>query len=118
MLTERRRLWHERPAQAVEALFAGRLEDHVAELAHHYDRGGNVPKAVEYLGRAGVSAAAQVAHAEAVVYFSRALELLKQLPDNADRDRTELDLQIAMDCSLSLSIGSGTPDRQRVLLRS
>ena len=49
LLTERRRLLHERTAHAIEALFAERLEDHLTELAHHFDRSGNVPKAVEYL---------------------------------------------------------------------
>ena len=42
VLIERRKLLHERAAQAIEALFADRLEDHLAELAHHYDRSGNV----------------------------------------------------------------------------
>jgi predicted ATPase len=51
VLVERRRLLHERAAQAIEALFSDRLEDHLAELAHHYDRSGNGRKAVEYLGR-------------------------------------------------------------------
>ena len=89
VLTQRRRLLHERAAQAIEALFAERLEDHLAQLAHHYDRGGNLRKAVEYLGRAGLRAAQQTAHPEAVGYLNRALELLKQLPDSLDRDRQE-----------------------------
>ena len=85
VLVERRRLLHERAAQAIEALFPDRLEDHLAELAHHYDRSGNVRKAVEYLGRAGRLAAQQTAHSEAVGYLRRALELLKNLPDSAER---------------------------------
>ncbi len=56
VLTERRRLLHERAAQAIEALFADRLDDYLIKLAHHYDRSGNVSKAAEYQGRAGVRA--------------------------------------------------------------
>jgi len=56
MLTERRRLLHERAAQAIEALFADRLDDYLTKLAHHYDRCGNTSKAAEYQGRAGVHA--------------------------------------------------------------
>jgi len=37
LLTERRRLMHERTAGGIEALFAGRLDDHLGELAHHYN---------------------------------------------------------------------------------
>jgi predicted ATPase len=100
VLVERRRLLHERAAQAIEALFSDRLEDHLSELAHHYDRSGNVRKAVEYLGRAGRRAAQQTAHSEAVGYLKRALELLKNLPDSVDRDRQEFDLQMALSWSL------------------
>jgi predicted ATPase len=38
VLQERRKLLHARTAQAIEALFAARLEDHYSELAHHYSR--------------------------------------------------------------------------------
>src|SRR5260370_1913397 len=42
VLTQRLRVLHERAAQAIEALFAERLEDHLPELAHHYDRARNL----------------------------------------------------------------------------
>ena len=80
VLIERRKLLHERAGQSIESLYADRIEDHLPELAHHYDRGGNLPKAVEYLGRAGLRASQQSAYPEAVVYLTRALEMLKQLP--------------------------------------
>ena len=117
MLVERRRLLHERAAQAIEALFSDRLEDHLSELAHHYDRSGNVRKAVEYLGRAGRLAAQQTAHSEAVGYFKRALELLKNLPDSADRDRQEFDLQMALSWSLFV-LNPVDPEREPVLIRA
>jgi class 3 adenylate cyclase len=92
VLIERRRLLHERAAQSIEELFADRLEDHLTALAHHFERSGNLPKAMEYMGRAGAWAAQQAAHSEAIGYFSRALELLRGLPDGAARDSQELDL--------------------------
>jgi class 3 adenylate cyclase/tetratricopeptide (TPR) repeat protein len=118
ILSERRRLLHERAAQSIEALFAERLEDHVAELAHHYQRSGNVPKAVEYLGRTGTRAARQVAHAEAIGYFGRALELLRRLPDRAARERQELDLQMALSWSLSVANGWRAPECESALVRA
>ena len=42
LLTERRKLLHQRTAQTIEELFSDRLEDHLTELAHHFDRSGNV----------------------------------------------------------------------------
>jgi class 3 adenylate cyclase/tetratricopeptide (TPR) repeat protein len=117
MLAQRRRLLHERAAQAIEALFADRLEDHLSELAHHYERSGNVRKAVEYLGRAGQRAAQQSAYSEAVGYLKRALELLKNLPDSADRGRQEFDLQMALNWSLFI-LNSVDPEREPVLIRA
>jgi predicted ATPase len=117
VLVERRRLLHERAAQAIEALFSDRLEDHLAELAHHYDRGGNVRKAVEYLGRAGRLAAKQTAHSEAVGHLTKALELLKQMPDSTDRGRQEFDLQMALSWSLSILNPAG-PEREPALIRA
>src|SRR5439155_15189723 len=49
LLIERRKVVHERTAQAMEVLFHARLEDYYGDLAHHYSRSGNTPKAVEYL---------------------------------------------------------------------
>ncbi len=117
VLVERRRILHERAAQAIEALFAERLEDHLAELAHHYDRSGNVRKAVEYLGRTGQRAAQQSAHSEAVGYLTRALQLLKHLPDSAERGRQELDLQMGLDWAFFILNPTG-PEREAVLIRA
>jgi tetratricopeptide (TPR) repeat protein len=118
VLTERRRMLHERAGQAIEALYASRLEDHLTELAHHFDRSGNVPKAVEYLDRTGVRAAQQGAHSEAIGYFTRALELLRRLPEGAARDRQELDLQLALGLSLPVIRGPATPQIEAVLVRA
>ncbi len=117
VLVERRRLLHERAAQAIEALFSDRLEDHLPELAHHYDRSGNARKAVEYLGRAGRLAAQQTAHSEAVGYLKRALELLKNLPDSAERGRQEFDLQMALSSSVHILNPVGT-EREPILIRT
>ncbi len=117
VLAQRRRLLHERAAQAIEALFPDRLEDHLSELAHHYDRSGNVRKAIEYLGRAGRLAAQQMAHSEAVGCLKRALEMLKNLPDSTDRGRQEFDLQMALSWSLYF-LNPFDPELEPVLIRA
>src|SRR5712692_3597108 len=118
ILTERRRLLHERAAQALEELFAARLEDHLTELAHHFELSGNIPKAVEFLGRMGDRATQQVAHSEAIGYFNRALELLPRLPDGASRDSQELDLQMALSWSSFVARGPRAPERESALARA
>ena len=49
------------PAPAIESLYAGRLEDHFDELAHHYSRSDNVAKAVQYLRLAAAQALEPIA---------------------------------------------------------
>jgi class 3 adenylate cyclase/tetratricopeptide (TPR) repeat protein len=118
VLTERRRLLHERTARTMEHLFAERLEDYLTELAYHFDNGGNAAKAVEYLGRSGQRAAEQGAHSEAIACFTKALELLPRLPDCAARDRQELDLQMALSWSSFMARGPRAPDRESALVRA
>jgi tetratricopeptide (TPR) repeat protein len=118
ILIERRRLLHERAAQAIEALAAERLDDHLSKLANHYQRSGNTSKAVDYLGRAGWRAAQQAAHTEAIGHLIAAVTLLKELPDDADRARREIDLQMALASSLFLVKGPGADERQPVLARA
>ncbi len=118
VLIERRKALHERTGEAIETLFADRLDDYVTDLAHHYDRSGNLRKAIEYLGRAGRRALEQAAHSEVVEYVTRALELLQRLSDGADRARHELELQITMSHSLNAAVGTGSPEREQALARA
>jgi len=80
-LTATRRVaLHRKVGQAIEALHAGHLSDHLPALAHHYARAAapaaDVAKAVEYASQAGDWALAQLAHDEAATYYRSALDLL------------------------------------------
>ena len=94
LLIERRKQLHERAGQALEAMLAGQLDDHLDELAHHYSRSDNIKKAVEYLGRTGNQAMQRSAYRDAVNGLSGAINLLQKLPDNTERTRRELLLQL------------------------
>jgi len=97
VLIERRKLLHERIAITIEELFAAQIEDHLGELARHYARSANARKSVDYALLAGRQAAQRSAYAEAIAYLNAGLESLSTLPGDLDRDRQELDLQIASD---------------------
>jgi len=77
----RRVLFHKRVAEAIETVHAGRLDDHLPALAHHYARASapaaHMAKAIEYARRAGDRALAQLAHDEAVAYYRSALDLVE-----------------------------------------
>ena len=86
LLMERRKHIHERAAQATESLFAASLADHYPDLARHYERSGNVPKAVNYLHLAAQQTMDRTAYVEAAGQLSTALDLLGTQPENSERD--------------------------------
>jgi class 3 adenylate cyclase/tetratricopeptide (TPR) repeat protein len=102
ILVERRKQIHEQAAQAIEALFAANLPDHYADLARHYVRSGNVPKALNYLHLAAQQAMTRSAYEEAHAQLTAALELLRTQVENAERDRTEIGLALSLArCTIS-----------------
>ena len=110
ILTERRKLLHERAALEIESLFADRIDDHLAKLASHYGRSGNNAKAVQYLRMAGEQAAQRSAHEEAIKLLTSALELLPRLPEGEERARVEVKLRLAFIGSLVASKGYAAPE--------
>ena len=66
LLTTRRQALHAAAGQALETLYAPRLEEAYERLAYHYARTDNVAKAVAYLTRVAEKAARNSAHVEAI----------------------------------------------------
>ncbi|GAB7540665.1 adenylate/guanylate cyclase domain-containing protein [Cupriavidus sp. 8B] len=118
LLMEQRSGLHERTAQAIEALFQGRLKDYCSELAHHYSLSGNLPKAVEYLYCAGQQALQRSAQLEAIRHLSAAVELLKCLPDSPDRTRQELTLLLSLGPAWMAARGQGAPEVEATYTRA
>jgi hypothetical protein len=92
LLLERRQLLHERTAAALETLYASTVEEHLAELAHHYGSSVNPGKAVEYLTRASQQALNRFAYADAQAQLQQGLQWIKKLPEAPERDAHELEL--------------------------
>jgi class 3 adenylate cyclase/tetratricopeptide (TPR) repeat protein len=72
MLAESRRAIHQRIAQAIESLFADRLDEFTSLLAHHYTRAEVWEKAQEYLFKAGDQAGRMAGDSEALEHFRQA----------------------------------------------
>jgi class 3 adenylate cyclase/tetratricopeptide (TPR) repeat protein len=110
VLMNRRRAIHERTAAALEETFAATLDDHVAELAHHYGRGANASKAVEYLRRAAEQAGARSAYNDAIGYGREALRLIATMPESRERDQRELKIQMTMGPLIVAVQGFSSPE--------
>jgi predicted ATPase len=118
VLLERRRVLHERAAQAIEGLFAERLPEHYHALAHHYSRSANTAKALDYLHRAGQQAVERSAYTEAVSHLTTALDLLTALPETRERHQQELTVQMILGTALRAIKGSGAPEVERLNIRA
>ena len=109
MLRGHRQQLHTQIARTLEERFpdTGRLEPEV--LAHHLAEAGLALKAIPYLQQAGARSASSAAHREASAHFMTGLELLAQLPEDAQRHQIELGLQLQHGLSLSASRGYAAP---------
>ena len=94
LLRARRQALHVRAAEALETLYAGRLDEVEGALAHHYARTNLSEKAVTYLVRVADKAARAYANKEAIAHLEQALGHLHRCPDTVERDRRILDVAL------------------------
>ncbi len=110
VLSERRKMLHERAARAIESLYASSLDDRLADLVRHYRQSENGAKAVEYLCRAGEQAAQRAAYSEAEAYLEAGLERIRALPESPGRSRAELRIQIGKGQLIQATTGLVAPE--------
>jgi tetratricopeptide (TPR) repeat protein len=117
LLAERRRMIHAQAGRAIEAVYAGQLEDHYSELARHHLRGNDAAKAVHYAQLAAEQAATLGAYLEATNLINAALNRLDQMPESNERLRAELALRDCESMVAFVRYGPASPERQRSMRR-
>jgi class 3 adenylate cyclase/predicted ATPase len=100
---------HARIAKVLEQQFPERASVEPELLARHLTEAGQVEAATSYWLKAGQRAAERSADEEAVRHLRRGLDMLASLPDSQDRDRQELEFQLALGTPLAARHGYGTP---------
>lgn len=83
LLGPERKALHLKTGQAIEQIFIGKLEEHLAELAYHFYQAGEWQKAYDYSLRVGEKALALHAPGAVIENLSQALEIaghLNKLP--------------------------------------
>jgi class 3 adenylate cyclase/tetratricopeptide (TPR) repeat protein len=118
VLIERRKTLHERTATAIEALHAGHLDDHLVDLAYHYECSANLPKAIEYLWRVANQASQRSLYSEAIGQVSRGLELLGPMPRSDARARDDLRLHMMLGQALMAARGFSSEEVERAFSRA
>jgi len=84
---------------------SGRADVAPQTLAHHLTEAGRLHEAVEHWLIAGQALAGRSAEREAINLFRRGLAALLTLPESPERDRRELELQMALEVPLAAAEG-------------
>ena len=108
----RRQQLHLDVANAIGRIHVDTLEDHSAELAHHYRLGGTASKAVDFL----VNAAAQASLAQPTRRQSACdvrTGAVEAIPHGDQRDRHELELLMTLGGCINTLRGYAAPEVER-----
>ena len=116
--TMRRLRLHRRVGDSQEQLYGVRAQEVAAELATHFERGGDLFRATQYRQHAGNNALRQHGYQEARGHFTRGIELIASLPDTPERRQQELTLQIALGSPLQAIYGYGAPEVETAYTRA
>lgn len=118
LLRGSRRDLHARIARALEERFATAADAEPEILAQHCGNAGLIEKAVTYWQKAGERSKARSAMAEAIRQMRKALDLLPHLPDTSERQRTELQLQLALGGALIAAKGHAAEETGKAYARA
>jgi len=103
---------HRAIAATIAGAYGSNMDDVAAELAVHYERGSELPKAAECCLIAGRNALRSAGYTEAVTRFRHGIELLgkTERARREDIENIEAELRLSLGSTLIASSGSATPD--------
>jgi predicted ATPase/DNA-binding winged helix-turn-helix (wHTH) protein len=109
---------HQRMGARLEGGYGAEAGALAAELAVHFERGQDYPRAVQYRRQAGENAIQRYSHREAVDHLTKGLELLKSLPGTPERTQHELTLQAALGAAFMATKGYGAAEVEAAYARA
>lgn len=109
---------HRRIGERLEEMYGNRARELAAELAVHFEQGRDYRRAMQYLQQAAQNALQRSANRETIQHLTKALELLKTLPDTAERAQQELTLQLALGSALMATKGYAAPEAEHAYTRA
>ena len=109
---------HNRMGSRLEAAYGDRAGDIAAELARHFQLGGDAARAARYLAQAGENAIRRSAFFEAIALLGSGLDVLRSVPEGGPRETLELQLQVPLGVCLMNTSGYASPDVERTFRRS
>lgn len=101
---------HARVGRRLEAAWTDQLEAIAPELAVHFERAGDLVRAIPHHQRAAAKAMRRGANEEAIEHLKRALKAIECIPDETERTRIEVDLRVATGAAFMASKGFAAPE--------
>ncbi|MGO9450543.1 MAG: AAA family ATPase, partial [Candidatus Binataceae bacterium] len=101
---------HLRIGERLEAAYGDQAVRIAAELALHFERGGDNRRAVKHAHAAASGAIARSANREAIAYVEKGLQLLKTLPRDSEGLQAEIDLETRRATALLDVAGFAAPE--------
>ena len=96
LLIKKRTKTHEKVGQAIEQIYADRLEEFYEILAYHYSLSENSQKAYHYLKLSGDKAAMSYANVEAIRFYQKALKVLDAQPESEETRKEKLSVCLSI----------------------
>ena len=109
---------HRRIGEREAAGYGAHASERAAELAVHFERGQDYPRAVQYLGQAADNAAQRHAPHEVIALLTRALALLAHLPATLTRAQQELAFQMSLGPAWMVTKGQAAPEVEQTYTRA
>jgi DNA-binding winged helix-turn-helix (wHTH) protein len=106
----RRAQSHARVGARLEAAWATRPDTIAAEIAEHFERGNALARAIPHHQRAAEKALRRSANQEAIGHLRRALDAIGHIADETERNKVEVELQVAMGAAYMAMRGFGASE--------
>ena len=118
LLRGKRREIHADIAAVLETHFHEAVENRPEILAYHYSQARNNELAIRCWRESGRRALANSANVEAIGHFRSALQVLKALPETPQRNKEEIEIQLALGIPLIAVQGYAAAETREAFVRA
>jgi hypothetical protein len=87
---------HEKVVEAIQRVYAARIEENIERLAHHAVRGECWKDAVRFCRQAGARAIARSANKYGASYLKQSIEALRHLPESKEFLEQSIDIRLEL----------------------
>lgn len=109
---------HQRIGHQLEQAYGSQTEQIATDLAVHFERGREYPRAIHYRRASADTALRRYAYREAIAHLTVALELLKTEPDTPERNQQQISLYSTLGAALIATQGYAAPAVERAYDRA